>query len=295
MNNLNKITAVIVLYNTTELIFKCLDKIQGIKIIIVDNGKNEKRIIDLIKNNYNIFKYFKLKKNIGFGRACNFAFKYVHTEYTLLIEPDVLIEKSSLENLILTLEKYPDSGMATPRFVDENYKVIDFLGDFQENGKGVARNELEENLNSKLSKTFAEGDICINFCLAAILLLNNKIIKKTGLFNKQIFLYWEDFELCRRLKIKKISIIKSFNSTAVHLERRSVRSSYFNKFIMTVHNDKSAYIYFNVKKNNPIFIKRFFLYIFRFISYLLILNLKKSLKNLARVYAIYLYLKNEKN
>lgn len=291
MNNLKKITAIIVLYNTTELIFECLDKIKGVKIIIVDNGKNDQRIINLIKSNYSIFKFFKLKKNIGFGRACNFALKYVDTEYTLLIEPDVLIEKPSIENLILTLDKYPNSGMVTPRFVDENYKVIDYLGDFQENGKGILRNELEENLNSRLSRTLAEGDICINFCLAAILLLNNKIIKKTGLFNKKIFLYWEDFDLCRKLKIKKISILKAFHSTAIHLERRSVRMSYLNKFIMTVHNDKSAYIYFNVKKSNPVFIKRTFLYIFRFISYLLILNLKKSLKNLARLYAIYLYLK----
>ena len=31
--------------------------------------------------------------------------------------------------------------MATPRFVDENYKIIDYLGDFQENGKGVVRNK----------------------------------------------------------------------------------------------------------------------------------------------------------
>jgi len=295
MNNLKKITAVIVLYNTTELIFECLDKIKGVKIIIVDNGKNEKKIIDLIKSNYNIFKFFKLKKNIGFGRACNLALKYVSTEYTLLIEPDVLIEKSSIENLILTLDKYPNSAMATPRFVDENYKVIDYLGDFQENGKGILRNELEKKINSRLSTTLAEGDICINFCLAAILLLNNKIIRKTGLFNKKIFLYWEDFDLCRKLKINKISIIKAFSSTAIHLERRSVRMSYLNKFIMTVHNDKSAYIYFNVKKSNPVFIKRTFLYSFRFISYLMILNLKKSLKNLARIYAIYLYLKNEKN
>ena len=42
MDNLNRITAVIVLYNTTELIFQCLDYIKDVKIIIVDNGKNEK-------------------------------------------------------------------------------------------------------------------------------------------------------------------------------------------------------------------------------------------------------------
>jgi len=65
MSNLNKITAVVVLYNTTELVFQCLDKIKGIKIIIVDNGKNEKRIIDLVKNNYNIFNLKNSLKNLA--------------------------------------------------------------------------------------------------------------------------------------------------------------------------------------------------------------------------------------
>ena len=122
--NLSRITAVIVLYNTTDLVFKCLDKIKDVNIIIVDNGKNDLKIINSIKKKYKILKYFKLNKNIGFGRACNFAFRYVKTEYTLLIEPDVIIEKSSIQNLILTLDKYPEAGMTTPRFVDENLKII---------------------------------------------------------------------------------------------------------------------------------------------------------------------------
>ena len=290
--NLSRITAVIVLYNTTDLVFKCLDKIKDVNIIIVDNGKNDLKIINSIKKKYKILKYFKLNKNIGFGRACNFAFRYVKTEYTLLIEPDVIIEKSSIQNLILTLDKYPEAGMTTPRFVDENLKIIDYLGDFQENGKGVKRNELENDLNHRLSKTFIDGDTCINFCLAAILLLNNQVIKKSGLFNKKIFLYWEDFDLCRRLKKNKIPIIKSFKSTAIHFERKSVKENFINKFIMTVHNDKSAYIYFNVKKNNPIILKRILIYTFRSITYFFILNLKNSFKNLARLYAIYLFLKS---
>lgn len=61
---------------------------------------------------------------------------------------------------------------------------------------------------------------------------------------------------------------------------------------MDVHHIKSAYLYFNVKKNHAMFFKKFLLYIFRFLIYLLILNIKKSFKNLARTYAIYLYLKS---
>ena len=40
MNNLKKITAIIVLYSTTDIIFKCLENLKNIKIIIVDNGNN---------------------------------------------------------------------------------------------------------------------------------------------------------------------------------------------------------------------------------------------------------------
>ena len=60
---------------------------------------------------------------------------------------------------------------------------------------------------------------------------------------------------------------------------------------METHILKSSYLYFNVKKTDAIIFRKTFLYFFRFITYLLILNKKKSLKNLARLYAIYLYLK----
>ena len=51
-------------------------------------------------------------------------------------------------------------------------------------------------------------DVCVNFCWAAILLLNNKIIKKTGLFDKKFFIFWEDFYLCRKFKKKESLLLK---------------------------------------------------------------------------------------
>ena len=142
-----------------------------------------------------------------------------------------------------------------------------------------------------MSATPITGDVCINFSIACILLVNNEVIKKIGLFNKKYFIYWEDFELFRRLKLNKIPAIKSYNSVAHHLWKKSTNVNLVSQFIMDVHHHKSAYIYFNVSKNYLFFFKKFFVYTFRFITYLFILNIKKSLKNLARLYAIYLYLK----
>ena len=290
MNNLKKITAIIVLYSTTDIIFECLENLKTIKVIIVDNGNNNKDIVNLLKKNYVFEKYFKPKKNIGFGRANNFALKYVNTEYSLLIEPDVLISKESIENLIKTMDIYQDAGVVVPRFKDINNNIIGWLDDFEENRR-ISRSNFDKIIQNELSTKAIAGDVCINFSIACILLVNNKIINKIGLFDKRYFIYWEDFELFRRLRLKRIAALKSFNSIALHMWKKSTNVNLVSQFIMDTHHHRSAYIYFNVKKNNSIFFKRIILYTFRFVSYLLILNLKKSLKNLARLYAIYLYLK----
>ena len=290
MSCLSNITAVIVLYDVTEVIFDCLNNLKNIKIIIVDNGNNNLNIINNIKKKYILEKYFKTKKNIGFGRANNFALKYVRTKYSLLIEPDVIITELNIKNLIKTMNIYSNSGVVVPRIMDLNGINESFLDDFEENRK-IKRDNFYYEICQKLSSTPITGDVCINFSIACILLVNNEVIKKIGLFNKKYFIYWEDFELFRRLKLKKIPAIKSYNSIVRHLSKKSTNVNLVSQFIMDVHHHKSAYIYFNVSKNYLFFLKKFFIYTFRFITYLFILNIKKSLKNLARLYAIYLYLK----
>ena len=58
MKDNHKMTAVIVLYNVTEIIYQCLENLKNIKIIIIDNGDNNPKIIKNIKQHKNIIKYF---------------------------------------------------------------------------------------------------------------------------------------------------------------------------------------------------------------------------------------------
>ena len=69
MSCLSNITAVIVLYDVTEVIFDCLDNLKNIKIIIVDNGNNNLNIINKIKKEYALEKYFKTKKKYWFWQS----------------------------------------------------------------------------------------------------------------------------------------------------------------------------------------------------------------------------------
>jgi GT2 family glycosyltransferase len=283
--HLDKITAVIVLYNANKTIFDCLKNLDNINVIIADNGRNDPEITKQIRYKKNIIKYFKFKKNIGFGRACNFCQKYVKTEYTLLIEPDVYIDEYNILNLVNGFKKYPTSAVMVPTIINSEKIIIDELTNLPElNKKDVSINE---------NKYLFEGDMCVNFTVAAVMLIKNSVIRKFGLFNKKIFLYFEDYFMCRWYKKNRIPIIKLYGARAIHdYKIGSSKKNLLTNCIVEKHFMKSTFIYSGISKDNIFFKKRFLLYFFRAISYLIIFNVKNSLKNFARLLAIIEYIKN---
>ena len=59
----NEITIITVLYNSSEIVESFFDSLKNFKIIVVDNGKNEK-ILERIKNLKNI-QVISKNKNLG--------------------------------------------------------------------------------------------------------------------------------------------------------------------------------------------------------------------------------------
>ena len=69
----DQITIVIVIYDSTDIIFDCIKNLKNFKILIVDNGKNQK-ILSKIGENHNV-KIISKNKNLGYGLA---AVSYTH-------------------------------------------------------------------------------------------------------------------------------------------------------------------------------------------------------------------------
>ena len=82
MNISNQITVVIVLYNSSNLIFDCLNSLNKFSIILVDNGKNL-HLLEKLQKRKNI-KIISKNKNLGYGKAVNFAFELINGKSTKL-------------------------------------------------------------------------------------------------------------------------------------------------------------------------------------------------------------------
>ena len=275
----DQITVVIVIYDSTDIIFKCLKNLNNFHIIIVDNGKNEK-ILPKFKKFKNI-KIISKNKNLGYGLAVNYARTQINTKYFLTISPDLIIDEKSIKELFITSEKYNNCAVTAPNLQTEknSYGIFPEKRNIYEKNKGKIKN------SNIFSDILPSGELCVDTTNGCAMLINSNYFDIVGKFSDQYFLFWEEIDLCRRFNQKKLSVIINFKATANHVGGGSSKFKISTFFARSYHSEISPLYYFRVKKNSPHLYKNMFKYLFRSFSYLLILNLKNSLKNIAKLFA----------
>ena len=284
MNISNQITVVIVLYNSSNLIFDCLNSLNKFSIILVDNGKNL-HLLEKLKKRKNI-KIISKNKNLGYGKAVNFAFELIKSPYFLTLNPDITIDESSIFKLLETASKNKNCAIAAPL----NIPDLDSFGILPEKRNLYEKNKSSNYIFNNLNEVKPEGEICVDTSKGCALLINSKYFKEVNFFTDKYFLFWEEIDLCRKFLRKNLSIIVNPLSIAHHKQGSSSKFNLNNFFKRCYHNEISPLYYFDIKKNSPHIYKNMIKYFFRSISYLLILNFKNCIKNGSKLLANIAYL-----
>ena len=279
-----ELTIIIVLYNSTNVIFECLKSLTNFNIIIVDNGKNDD-LLNKLNNYINIKKIIGSKKNLGFGNGVNLAFNHVETEHFLVLNPDIILDEISINELIKISKENFNCAISAPYISTDN----DGYSMFPENGKSIERNPLQLKCSETLNNKKPSGNFCAQVTKGCVLLINSKHFKDVGMFTKEYFLFWEEIDLCRKFFKKKLSVIISPKALAFHEQGTSAKKTLLVYLIRIYHSEKSPLYYYKVKKNSSMYLLMI-KYLFRSINYLCILNFKNSLKNMAKLSANLVYI-----
>jgi GT2 family glycosyltransferase len=107
MNTNDEITSIdviIVTYNSTKILSKCLDKLDGVlikKIYIVDNASTD-QIEELLKLSSirDKITLIKNKNNLGFAKAISIGVQHSAANKLLILNPDCEITETFLQNII---------------------------------------------------------------------------------------------------------------------------------------------------------------------------------------------------
>lgn len=213
------ITAIVVSYDSAEVLPACLDALaaEGVPAIVVDNAsEDESRSIAAAMG----ARVIANARNEGYGRGNNIGIAAADTPYVLIVNPDLELRPGAAAALLEAAGRYPDAGMLAPRIVEPSGRV--FL---------QPRSLLSPpHLNRSGGMVVPEGDACLPFLSGACLLIRRELFVTLGGFDPAIFLFYEDDDLCRRMRDAGHALIHVHDAEARHGRGRSTAPSPRRRF-----------------------------------------------------------------
>ena len=215
------VTAIIVTYQSEAVIETCLEALisQGVATLVVDNASQDQTLtIARAKG----AKVLANDTNLGFGAANNLGARAAETDWLLFINPDAVIQAGAIDRFLDAIQAYPETGLFGPRILEEDGSHF-----FQ------PRSLLSTFLKGQVSgKTVPSGDCCAPAVSGACMLMRRDLFQKLGGFDPDIFLFFEDDDLCRRVVDQGYPIIYVDEAVVVHLRGQSSKPSLKIAFLM---------------------------------------------------------------
>lgn len=221
---MTKQVAVIILnYNTPDYTTNCVKSIIRYcdtiiyDIIIADNGSTDSSL-KILQSQFPELFFIDNKENLGFAEGNNRAMQYSIDrgyKYTLLINSDTEADSDFIAILKTHLDLNEHVAAVQPAiyWLHKRDKLWNSAGYFNKvTGNTVSKTSIRYQLiNKPLEVEWVTG------CCA---LFRNQALKKTGLFNANFFLYFEDVDLSFRLrrnnfKLHYLATTKIFHEAGV--------------------------------------------------------------------------------
>ncbi len=248
MNKPVDISVVIVNYNVRDLLDNCISSVYKaaagkftIEVFMVDNNSIDGSA-EHIRLKYPEVNVIENEQNIGFSKANNIALRIATGEYTLILNPDTILEENTFEKMHEFCKLHPDAGAITSKLILANGKLdsacrrsfptpgvaiprILGLSKLFPNSKAFSRYNLtylDEN------ETYEVDAIC-----GAFMFMPTHVVKEANYFDEEYFMYGEDLDLCFQIKKIGYKIYYYPEVTTIHFKGESTRKthlSYVNNF-----------------------------------------------------------------
>ena len=200
------LTVVIVSFKSDHVIHRCINSIENeIEIIVVDNSNNTKFKNDIEKQYKNV-KCILSSNNIGMGAGNNLGIKNTNKDFALILNPDVILEKNTIDEMIFASNQLESFGVIAP--ISDKPQYPNYKFDKNENYK-------YDQINPFKVKTVDGYSMLLN-------LKRLRNLKNFNFFDENIFMYLENDDFCKRLRSNNENIYIVPKSKIHHLGGEAV-------------------------------------------------------------------------
>lgn len=227
-----ELSIIYVNYNTADQVMTSVESVRrhtkGIdyEIIVADNNsKDDENLQKLIDDE--TIKVVKLDDNYGFGKANNAGVKECTGEYIFLLNPDTICHDNSIKKLLDCLKADQTIGVISPNLINAESKPTH---SFRRAGDGILT-ELNFALfglpykilyGSDFEFNHSDKQLEVAYSCGAAMMMKKDIFEKVDGFDETFFMYYEDQDLCNRIKKTGLRIVNEPKAIIQHLEGTSI-------------------------------------------------------------------------
>jgi len=208
-----KLSIIIVCWNVREDILRCIRSIEenepscAFEIIIVDNASTD-GTVDIIKRCFSEVKLITNNENRGFAAANNKAIERSQGEYILFLNPDTILHPKSLDILVRFMDNNKDVGACGPKLLNDDGTTQLSVRRFPDFCSALYRNTIFRTLRLfrkqyhryKMFDFSYDRQMDVDIVMGAALMTRRSIIDEIGAMDESFFMYYEEADLCYRIK-----------------------------------------------------------------------------------------------
>ena len=207
------------------------------EVIVVDNGSEDESLDELdramsalpFEKEKPSLSVIRLGVNTGFACANNRGLEAARGRNILFLNPDTLLKNDAVSILSDYLDSHPETGVCGGNLIDkegrEQFSYWPLLP-----GVRMEWNELLSNIPLKwrnrgavsYNRTGKPKDV--GYIIGADLMTRRSVLNEAGNFSEDFFLFYEETELCFRIRKAGYAIVSVPQARMVHLESQTIGS-----------------------------------------------------------------------
>lgn len=222
MNRSHRVTVVVIAYRGAQWIPACLETLAGasretIRLCLVDNSGNEDAIPADVPN----VEYVVLRTSapMGFAEANNFALRQIGLDspYVCFLNQDTRSRNGWLDTCVECLEQAPRVGAVSPLL--KSYDESGWDPGFWECVQTSPVFVRDTSTGRPLAPLYSAPRVT-----AAAMVIRSSVLQQVGPFDPIFGSYYEDYDLCHRIRQAGYQIGVSAQATVCHYSGSSTTS-----------------------------------------------------------------------
>ncbi|HET7091574.1 MAG TPA: glycosyltransferase family 2 protein [Anaerolineae bacterium] len=226
------LSIVVVNWNVRDLLRRCLASIYKssmarLEVIVVDNASSDGSA-EMVRTAFPAAMLLSNADNVGFPAGNNQGFAAARGRYVMTLNPDTEIVGDALAEMTAYLDAHRDVGALGPQLLNSDGSVQSSRRRFPTFATALFESTWLQGIAPRgvLARYYMDDRLAdvaqeVDWVTGACILVRRDVLASVGGFDEAFFMYSEELDWCRRIKLAGWKIVYLPEAKVIHHVGRS--------------------------------------------------------------------------